>query len=104
MMLMMEEIKKVTMEHIREHKDASELDIGEFFRTLQSKIITQFCVGGERAYNDDIDYEKEDGTIEKMKLMFYLDCLMKDSAGRAKSLLVFIFPWLLNYTLPTPYD
>jgi len=37
--LMMHEIKRVTLDHIREYKDVDRLDIGDFFKRLQTKII-----------------------------------------------------------------
>ena len=46
LVLMMESIKRVTLEHLREYKDEDKVNIGEFFRQLQSKIIIQFAIGG----------------------------------------------------------
>jgi hypothetical protein len=58
--------------------------LGEFFKTLQAKIIVQFAVGGSQHYHTELDYENVDGTMRKIKTMDYLDQLMKDNGARVK--------------------
>ena len=97
--LMMNQIKRVCMEHIREHKDKDEFDIVDFFLRLQGKIIIQFGLGGDKPYDKMFDYEEADGTIKSITMIQLFEKLVDDLGERIEQPLQFLFPSLVKYSI-----
>ena len=74
------------------------MDIVELWSTMQSRIFTSVAVGKRNA-NILVDYEHEDGRIEKWIFGDVIKNLLADALNRALKFPFIAFPELLPYTV-----
>jgi cytochrome P450 len=93
-------VKEEAMEFIKEIQGnkITEIDILEFWSTMQCRIFTSISVGRRNA-NVMINYEHPDGRIEKWLLGDVIKVLLNDTLNRALGFPYLLFPGLLPYLL-----